>query len=82
MEDHRRPHYLDRLSAKSIQTVLIFLLASLQVFFDVVDVMFCWVFGELWCANVVFLHGRCGADVVICVAGGASKYPTKNGTAF
>jgi hypothetical protein len=40
------------------------------------------VFRESWCANVVFLHGKRGAVVVICVAGNDSKCSTKNGTAF
>jgi hypothetical protein len=44
--------------------------------------VFAGVFREIGCANVVFLRGKRGEVVVICVAKSDSNWPTKNGTPF
>jgi hypothetical protein len=43
---------------------------------------FAGVFANFGCANVVFLRGKRGGVVVICVAKNDSNSPPKNGTPF
>ena len=43
---------------------------------------FAGVFANFGCANVVFLRGKRGEVVVICVAKRDRNWPTKNGTLF
>ena len=40
------------------------------------------VFSKNWCAIVVFLHGKCGEVVVICMAGNARFSGSKKVTGF
>jgi hypothetical protein len=54
----------------------------LRFFSGVVEECFCWVFCELWCAKRGFLHGKCGANVVMCVVESDNKCARKYGTGF